>query len=81
MRSIVDPDGSFTSEDERDIWGYAMDYKGMMLTKKAHSHSLYASSIRMEFEAIKQALQWLSETNLPLLMVVFARLYDYTEQD
>ena len=69
---IVATDGSFTADNNRSGWGYAVYHEGRVLTEEAGSHHIYASSTRMEFEAIKRALMWLTETDIPLSTVVFA---------
>ena len=71
-RIIVATDGSFSEDTQRAGWGLAVFQFGRCIGEEAGMHQVYVSSTRMELEAIRRGLHWLSVHQPPTSAVIFA---------
>ena len=69
---IIATDGSFRVEDNRAGWGFAVYQYGEKIADQCGSHSIYTSSTRMEVEAAKRALQWISKNHPEARSIIIA---------
>ena len=68
---VIATDGSFTPDTIRAGWGLAAYLDGRMVMEMAGACNAYVSSTRMEMEALRQALLWLSRDRPEAGKVVF----------
>ena len=69
---IIATDGSFTPDTMRAGWGFAAFLDGIPVAEMSGACTLYTSSTRMELEAVKQALGWLTQESPDVATVAFA---------